>query len=308
MISAESGPNQAECPIGIFDSGLGGLTVQKEILALMPNESTIYFGDSGRSPYGTKSRETIVRFSLQIVRFLQRQRVKMIVIACNTASALAFDAVSDMAGVPVIEVVSPGAAAAAAASASGHIGVIGTSGTISSGVYERALHEAAGSRPINVLSQACPLFVGLAEEGWWDHPVTHMVASEYLEPLKEAGIDTLVLGCTHYPLLQKAIAATMGPGVTLINSGEAVARTVQARLQQLGLANPVAGEARHRYYTSDSVSQFARLGSAFLQQPILQAAHVSIEQYTPDETAADEAASQAATPTLPPRVRQRSET
>lgn len=307
MTPFEPERSQAQCPIGIFDSGLGGLTVQKEILSLMPNESTVYFGDNGRSPYGSKSRETIIRFSLQIVRFLQRQRVKMIVIACNTASAFAYEAVSAVAGVPVIEVVSPGAIAAAAASASGRIGVIGTSGTISSGVYERALRLAAGSRPIDVLSKACPLFVGLAEEGWWDHPVTRMVAAEYLDSLKGAGIDTLVLGCTHYPLLQRAIEDTMGPDVALINSGEAVAHVVKARLEQLGLTNTVAGEARHRYYTSDSVSQFARLGSAFLQQPIMQAAHVSIEQYSPEELILADSVELSAAPALVPPIRQRSE-
>lgn len=269
-----------ERPIGIFDSGLGGLTVQKEILKLLPNESTVYFGDNGRSPYGSKSRETIIRFSSQIVRFLQEQQVKMIVIACNTASAFAFDTVNELAGVPVIEVVTPGVAAAVAASRSGQIGIIGTTGTINSGVYEKAIHKAGGNSPVSVISKACPLFVGLAEEGWWDHPVTRMVAAEYLGSLKEAGIDTLVMGCTHYPLLEKAIAAVMGSGVTLIGSGRAVARVVQDQLEKLGLADRVTGRATHRYYTSDSTDHFTRLGSAFLEQQIDNATHINIEQYT----------------------------
>jgi len=273
---------EQERPIGLFDSGLGGLTVQKEILKLLPNESTIYFGDNGRSPYGSKSRETIIRFSSQIVRFLQDQQVKMIVIACNTASAFAYDAVREMAGVPVIEVVTPGAAAAVEASRSGHIGIIGTAGTINSGVYENAVREAGrASRPeaLSVISKACPLFVGLAEEGWWDHPVTRMVAAEYLHSLKAAGIDTLVMGCTHYPLLEKAIASVMGEQVTLIGSGQAVDQVVSRQLEQLGLMNPVPGKATHRYFTSDSVDHFIRLGSAFLQQPIESATHLNIERY-----------------------------
>lgn len=271
---------ERERPIGIFDSGLGGLTVQKEILKLLPNESTIYFGDNGRSPYGSKSKETIIRFSRQIVRFLQEQKVKMIVIACNTASAFAFDTVAALAGVPVIEVISPGAVAAIAASHSKRIGVIGTRGTVDSGVYEKALQRATDQEPLTVISKACPLFVGLAEEGWWDHPVTRMVAQEYLDSLKAAGIDTLVMGCTHYPLLEKTIADEMGNGVTLIGSGKAVAETVKRQLDRSGLTNMTSGQAVHRYFTSDSPDHFTRLGSAFLQQQIDQATHVNIEQYT----------------------------
>lgn len=270
---------ELERPIGIFDSGLGGLTVQKEILKLLPNESTIYFGDNGRSPYGSKSRETIVRFSSQIVHFLQEQQVKMIVIACNTASAFAYEAVSAIAGVPVIEVVTPGAAAAVAATRSGQVGIIGTTGTINSGVYEKAIHNAAGRASMSVIAKACPLFVSLAEEGWWDHPVTQMVAQEYLGSLKAAGIDTLVMGCTHYPLLEKAIAKVMGENVILIGSGTAVAQVVRMQLEQRALANPVPGGATHRYFTSDSTDHFIRLGSAFLKQQIESATHVNIEQY-----------------------------
>jgi glutamate racemase len=269
-------------PIGIFDSGLGGLTVQKEILRLLPNESTVYFGDNGRSPYGTKSKETIIRFSTQIVRFLQSHQVKMIVIACNTASAFAYEAVQQVAGVPVIEVVTPGAMAAISTTRSRHIGIIGTTGTINSQVYERAIRQA-DDRPVSVVSKACPLFVGLAEEGWWDHPVTRLTASEYLKPLTHAGIDTLVLGCTHYPLLEKAIQSVMGDTVTLINSGNAVAHVVKSKLEKLGLLNPDQHGATHRYFTSDSTDQFKRLGSAFLMQPIENATHINIEQFAADQ-------------------------
>lgn len=277
MISMENGQSQSACPIGIFDSGLGGLTVQKEILSQLPNESTVYFGDNGRAPYGNKSRETIIRYSLQIVRFLQQKRVKMVVIACNTASAFAYDAISAAAGVPVIEVITPGAITAVKASKGRRIGVIGTKGTINSGVYERAL-QAASSKQLKVYSKACPLFVPLAEEGWWNHPAADLVANEYLAELKQAEIDTLVLGCTHYPLLQQAIARAMGPEVTLINSGEAVARTVKERLTQLNLANNSGEAPQHEYYTSDSVEQFAELGSSFLQQPIKEAYNIAIER------------------------------
>ncbi len=277
MISIESGRAQSACPIGIFDSGLGGLTVQKEILSLLPNESTIYFGDNGRAPYGSKSRDTIIRYSLQIVRFLQQKSVKMIVIACNTASAFAYEKISATAGVPVIEVITPGAETAVAASQGKRIGVIGTKGTINSGVYEKALQKASG-QPLKIISKACPLFVPLAEEGWWSHPATDLVANEYLAELKKSGIDTLVLGCTHYPLLQQAISRSMGPDVRLINSGEAVARSVREQLTRLNLANDSGETPQHEYYTSDSVEQFVDLGSAFLQQPIKKATTIAIER------------------------------
>ncbi len=273
-------------PIGIFDSGLGGLTVQKEILRLLPHESTIYFGDNGRAPYGTKSRETIIRFATQIVRFLQVHQVKMIVIACNTASAFAYDAVRGMAGVPVIEVVTPGAEAAMGATRTGNVGIIGTTGTIRSQVYERAIRRV-DSRSVMITAKACPLFVGLAEEGWWDHPITRLTAAEYLKPLQEAGIDTLVLGCTHYPLLGNVIQSVMGESVTLINSGDAVAHVVKGRLESLGLLNPGQGKVTHQYFTSDSTDQFKRLGSIFLEQPIESATHVNIEQFSaewPDDS------------------------
>ncbi|HBP38240.1 MAG TPA: glutamate racemase [Clostridiales bacterium] len=264
-------------PIGVFDSGLGGLTVLKEIINLLPGENTIYFGDSGRAPYGSKSPETIGRFSQQIVRFLQRQQVKIIVIACNTASACAYDLVRNTAGVPVIEVVAPGAAAAARITRNGRIGVIGTRSTVESGVYIRAIRQSAG-RPVEILQQACPLFVSLAEEGWWDNSITRQIAETYLADMRSSQIDTLMLGCTHYPLLSTVISETMGPSVRLVNAGGRVAAQVRQTLLDRGILNETATPGWHRYYTSDSVSRFEKLGGAFLGETIDGACQVDIEQ------------------------------
>lgn len=264
-------------PIGVFDSGLGGLTVLQEMIKLLPGENTIYFGDSGRMPYGTKSSETVVRFSLQNTRFLLEQDVKAIVIACNTASARAWQAVRDYAGVPVIEVITPGARAAAEISRSGRIGVIGTRGTIESDVYRKAIEKSAKGKA-KVYQQPCPLFVSLAEEGWWDNEVARKIAEIYLSPLRD-DIDSLVLGCTHYPLLKKTIASVMGPEVALIDSGSQVALEVKKVLETENLLNNNCGPGWHKYYTSDSARHFRDLGSRFLDQIIEEAYHIDIDQY-----------------------------
>ena len=265
-------------PIGVFDSGLGGLTVLKELMAELPHEDTIYFGDSGRAPYGTKSAETVTGFSLQIARYLLQQQVKMIIIACNTASSHAFAAVARLADVPVIEVVGPGAAAAVATSQNKRIGVIGTRGTVNSGVYLEAIRQRSQDQ-VRIFQQACPLFVGLAEEGWWDLPVTREIARIYLQPLLAEDIDTLVLGCTHYPLLENAIRSVSGSRVQLVNAGRAVARKARQELERLGLLNGQAAQGRHLYYTSDSAMQFASLGSKFLAETISGASRIDIERY-----------------------------
>ncbi len=272
-------------PIGIFDSGLGGLTVQKELMLQLPGENTVYFGDSGRAPYGTKSEDTILHFAKQDSRFLISQGVKMIVIACNTASSWAYDALAADIDLPVVEVIRPGAAAAVRATRSGRIGVIGTSATMSSNVYYNAIHDAAarefpGMVP-EVTQQPCPLFVGLAEEGWWDNDVAVRTAEIYLQPLIDRGIDTLVLGCTHYPLLQETISRVMGGSVHLINSASEVARSVADVLRREGIGNkePPGQERRRLYFTSDSVGKFRSLGSAFLRMPIDSAVKVDIEKY-----------------------------
>ncbi len=268
----------SEKAIGVFDSGLGGLTVLKEIIKLLPHENTVYFGDSGRTPYGSKSGETVRRYSQQNTRFLLEQGVKMIVIACNTASAQAYNEVKAMAGVPVIEVITPGAQAAIAATSSQRVGVIGTRGTVQSGVYAQALTRVSG-RPLRISQQACPLFVGLAEEGWWNNDIVKSVASVYLEPLIKDNIDTLVLGCTHYPLLTQAISTVMGPEVKLINAGRSVAEQVKQQLVRADLLNQQTGEGWHQFFTSDSASHFQQLGSTFLEQRIKAAGHVEIESY-----------------------------
>jgi glutamate racemase len=268
----------ADRPIGVFDSGLGGLTILKEIMALLPGESTVYFGDCGRTPYGSKSAETVIAFSRQNVRFLLEQKVKMIVIACNTASSFAFETISRETGVPVVEVITPGAEAAAQATSNGRVGVIATRGTVESGVYIRAIQSVAAPGT-QIFQNACPLFVGLAEEGWWDHPVTRLAAAEYLQPLINSGIDTLMLGCTHYPLLSRVIADTVGTQVCLVNAGCKVAARVHQILDDQGLLASGQNNPSHDYFTSDSVRQFELLGSAFLGQPVTAVRRIDIERY-----------------------------
>ena len=225
-------------PIGIFDSGIGGLTVLREMIKTRPSESTVYFGDDGRAPYGSKSHDTIISYSLQDMMFLLEKDVKMIVIACNTASTHAYSVLKRHSKVPVIEVVYPGAAAAVQATKNGRIGIIATNATVGSGVYETAVRQEAGKllgKGINtealgkleVIQQACPLFVSLAEEGWWDDEIALLTAQKYLKSVKEFGVDTLVLACTHYPLLASTIGKVMGEQVTLINSGVSVASAVK---------------------------------------------------------------------------------
>ena len=266
-------------PIGVFDSGIGGLTVLREIIAQVPGESTIYFGDDGRSPYGTKSHDTIIKYSLQDMMFLKEQDVKMIVIACNTASTHAYNVLSKVCDVPVVEVVVPGAKAAVKATKNGKIGIIATRATVDSGVYESAVRECGKDIPgLEVISQACPLFVSLAEEGWWDDEVAYLTASRYLEPLKAAGVDTVVLACTHYPLLAKTISKVMGPDVTLINSGIAVAGVVKDILEKDGLM--ADSEPTHLFYTSDDPKIFEQVASPFLGRGLPQGTkHVQVDNY-----------------------------
>ena len=267
-------------PIGVFDSGIGGLTVLREIIAQVPGESTIYFGDDGRSPYGTKSHDTIIRYSLQDMMFLKEQDVKMIVIACNTASTHAYKVLSSVCEVPVVEVVVPGAKAAVKATKNGRIGIIATRATTGSGVYESAVREYGRDIPdLEVISKACPLFVSLAEEGWWDDDVAYLTASRYLEPLKEAGVDTVVLACTHYPLLASTIQKVMGPDVTLINSGIAVAGVVKDILKQDGIESDGTNVTR-AFYTSDDPKLFEQVASPFLGRGLPQGTkHVQVDKY-----------------------------
>ena len=254
-------------PIGVFDSGIGGLTVLREIWRTVPQEGTIYFGDNSRSPYGTKSRSTVIRYSLQNMKFLEDNDVKMIVVACNTASAYAYEELKARAKVPVVEVVTPGADVACRATKNGKIGIIATKATVSTGAYKDAVEKRAkelGMNDIEIFQQACPLFVSLAEEGWWDTEVTKLTAEEYLKPLKEAGVDTLVMACTHYPLLSKVIKEVMGDDVVLVNTGEATAQVVRELLEKEGTASEGNISPVRQFYTSDEPELFEQVATPFL--------------------------------------------
>lgn len=264
-------------PIGIFDSGLGGLTVLNAVHKLLPEENLVYFGDSGRAPYGTKSKETIIKYTFQDINFLLSQNVKMIVIACNTASACSLESVRKAYDIPVVEVVGPGAKAAAAATRSGHIGVIGTPATIASGVYERAIKNILPE--CRCEKKACPLFVPLVEEGWWNHEISRLVAEEYLGKMRAEGVDSVVLGCTHYPLLSEVIQQVMGEQVVLINSAREVALAVRESLNALGSRRDSQGaQGSVQFYTSDSVDKFAALAGMFLDSPVTSVEKIEIEK------------------------------
>ncbi len=251
-------------PIGVFDSGIGGLTVVRALSRCLPHENIVYFGDTARVPYGPKSPQVVREYAAQDVDFLMAQDVKMVVIACNTVSAVALDLVQKRARVPVIGVIMPGARAAAAATRQNRVGVIGTYATVNSNSYTNALRQL--NPAIESFARPCPLFVPLAEEGWIDHPVTRMVAREYLFPLTLQKIDTLVLGCTHYPVIREAIAAAIGQGVALIDSGEATAAEVEKELDAHGLRNPSTDRANLVFHVSDIPAKFTEIGERFLGQ------------------------------------------
>jgi len=248
-------------PLGVFDSGIGGLTVARALFERLPRESVIYFGDTARVPYGPKSPETVRRYSAEILAYLLQRGVKAVVVACNTSTAHALKYLQEHAPVPVVGVIEPGARAAVAATKTGAIGVIGTAGTIASGAYERAIKAL---RPdARVHAQPCPLFVPLVEEGWFDHPAAELIAREYLEPLRKAGVDVLVLGCTHYPLLKALLSRGMGPGVTLFDSAEETAKAVAAELDARGLL-AAGGSHEHLFVVSDDEPHFRKVGARFL--------------------------------------------
>jgi glutamate racemase len=223
-------------PIGVFDSGIGGLTVVAALRELLPAEDIFYLGDTARVPYGGKGRQTIERYTLEIAGLLLAEGAKAIVVACNTATALAIPKLQEVVPVPSVGVIMPGAAAAAATTRNGRVGVIGTRATIASGAYERALHDCRPDLEVHVL--ACPLLVPLVEEGWLEDPVTDQVVGRYLTPLLAAGIDTLVLGCTHYPFVRESIARFLGPGITIVDSARNCALATRAMLAAHGLAAP----------------------------------------------------------------------
>ena len=252
----------ASAPIGVFDSGIGGLTVVHAIMRQLPEESIIYFGDTARVPYGPKSPETVLRYSREIAGYLRDQGVKALVVACNTATAHALPALVAELPIPVVGVVGPGARAAVQATRTNSVGVVGTVGTINSGAYERAIRDA---RPdATITTRACPLFVPLVEEGWLDHEATRLVAREYLSPMAAANVDTLVLGCTHYPLLKPMISEVVGPGVRLIDSAEETAAETRRVLADKKLLANGAQAPVYRFVASDAPAQFLRLAQRFL--------------------------------------------
>ena len=249
-------------PIGVFDSGLGGLTVLKEVRHHIPGENLIYFGDTARVPYGIKSAGTVTRFSHEIAAFLTGRGIKMLVVACNTASAAALGSLRESLPIPVIGVLMPGAYAASRATDTGRIGVIGTEGTINSGAYARLIRNI---RPgAEVIGRPCPLFVPLVEEGRLTGNITELVAKEYLAPFRTEDIDTLVLGCTHYPLLKNVIGGVMGPGVRLIDSAHETAQEVLRVLTKAGTANGSGAEGYTEYNVTDAPERFKTIGERFL--------------------------------------------
>lgn len=267
-------------PVGVFDSGIGGLTVVREIMRQTPNERIVYFGDTARVPYGSKSGETVTRYARQIVRFLQMQEVKAIVVACNTASAYALDEIEREVDIPMIGVVKPGARVAAGATKNGRIGVIGTEGTIASRIYSRYINELKENA--NVIGKACPLFVPLVEEGLLQDPVTDEIAKRYLTELIDTDIDTLILGCTHYPLIRSTVGRIMGEGVTLVNPAYETARELRELLIKEDMLNEEEarlGDNKYRFFVSDGAEKFKRFANSIIKYGILSAKTINIEEY-----------------------------
>ncbi len=254
--------NSRTSPIGIFDSGIGGLTVVRAVMERLPFENIIYFGDTARVPYGIKSTGTICQFSSQITEFLLRQNVKLLIVACNTMAAVAHQVIEDLSPVPVLEVINAGARGALKATRSKSIGVIGTLATITSNAYARAIHGI--DTEIKIFSQACPLLVPLVEEGWLTHQVTRLTVEEYLGPVMARNVDTLVLGCTHYPLLKPLIQEVAGDGVRLVDSAEAMADLAADVLKERDLAAPEAEIPEYRFYVTDVPLRFQTIGERFL--------------------------------------------
>ena len=263
--------------MGVFDSGVGGLTVAREIMRNLPSEKIVYFGDTARLPYGSKSKDTIIRYSRQIVRFLMQQEVKAIVVACNTASAFALDTLKEEFDIPIIGVIEAGAEVAASETRNHKVGVIGTVGTIGSGIHEQYLKKL--DPRIEVIGKACPLFCPLVEEGWLSDPVTEEVAHRYLDCLKVREIDTLILGCTHYPLLRSLIMDVMGPDVRLVNPAYETALELKQLLKEKDLLSSNAGEEEfpYRFYVSDLAEEFKNFANSILPYNVEMTQKVNLE-------------------------------
>ena len=268
-----------KAPIGVFDSGVGGLTVAREIMRHLPNENIVYFGDTARVPYGSKSRDNIIRYSRQIVNFLKTQGVKAIVIACNTASALALDVVQMENDIPIIGVIEPGARAALGVTQSKKIGVIGTEATIRSQMYDKIIQGF--DTQATVIGKACPLFVPLVEEGFAKHHVTEEVIDYYLASFLETDIDSLILGCTHYPLLRSRIREYVGDKITLVNPAYETAMDLKKLLQEANMDNPDAADeyASYKFYVSDAADKFKQFANSILPYDIGTIQQINIEEY-----------------------------
>ena len=271
--------NKNAAPVGVFDSGVGGLTVAREIMRQLPNENLVYFGDTARVPYGSKSRDNIIRYSRQIIHFLKTKGVKAIVIACNTASALALDVVREESDIPIIGVVDPGARAALQITQTKKIGVIGTEATLQSAMYGKIIK---GLDPtVSVIGKACPLFVPLVEEGFAKHKVTEEIIDYYLASMKESDIDSLILGCTHYPLLRSRIRAYLGDKIQLVNPAYETAMDLKYILKESGMENAgKEGEhATYSFYVSDAADKFKQFANSILPYDIETTQQINIEEY-----------------------------
>ena len=252
----------AQKPIGVFDSGLGGLTIVREIRRRLPDETLVYFGDMARLPYGTKSKEQILTYSIQNTLFLIKHKVKAVVVACNSSSSAAYGFLKNHFNLPVVDVIEPAVQSALATTASGRIGVIATQATIDSGAYEKGLLK--GNPKVKVFQASCPLFVPLVEEGWWSGKITEGVAATYLKPLLKNKVDTLILGCTHYPMLRETLQRVAGPKIRLVDSIYPTVERLRLLLQKKELSCTSASKDRLRIYASDKPRNFVRMGEIFL--------------------------------------------
>jgi len=264
-------------PIGIFDSGIGGLTVAKRIIAMLPNENIVYFGDTARVPYGTKSNETVIEYSYQDAQFLINKNVKLIIVACNTASSIAINKLKEKFNIPIIGMIEPGTHLALESTKNGRIGVIGTNATISNKAYSSELNRV--EKDLKIIEKPCPLFVPIAEEGWLDHEATKLIAKEYLQDLIDFGVDTVILGCTHYPLLSGAIQEVMGDSVKLIDSGMAASLEVEDYLNGRGVRNDSNQLGTHQFYVSDLPAKFKSVAERFLGTEVKHIEKIDIDTF-----------------------------
>jgi glutamate racemase len=262
-------------PIGVFDSGIGGLTVAKSLFEILPNENIIYLGDTARLPYGTKSKETVILYSIECLKFLLSKNVKMIVVACNTASSVAVPFLQKITKIPVIGVLIPGSRGAVKKTKNNKVGIIGTLGTVKSKAYSKEIHKI--NKDISVYSQPCSLFVQLAEDGWTDNKIAQLTAEEYLKGLKKNHIDTMILGCTHYPILKNTIKKVMGKEITLIDSGEETAIEVKKILIDERLMNTQKAKGHHKFFVTDFPNNFQQISERFLGKKISNVKKVKLQ-------------------------------